>query len=209
LTIVGITGDVHEPVSVLGLAEKPEWQVYVPYTLAPSPEPMLVVRGPAAEVAADTLRRIIRARDPQLPLYDVSTVRAARYRADWVARLWGNLLACGALVGALLACAGVYGVIARAVARRRQEFGVRMALGAAGGQVVRLVLAGGMKLAIVSIGVGAAIALAFARVLSSLLFGVSPWDPIVFGSSTLTLLATYVPARRATRIDPSQALRAE
>jgi predicted lysophospholipase L1 biosynthesis ABC-type transport system permease subunit len=199
---------------VLGLAEKPEWQVYIPYTLDPSREPMLVVRGPAAEAAADTLRRIIRTRDPQLPLYDVSTVRDARYRADWVARLWGNLLGCGALVGALLACAGVYGVVARAVARRRQEFGVRMALGAAGSQVIRLVMASGLKLAIVSLGAGAALALAFARVLSSLLFGVSPWDPIVFASSTMSLLvlalvATYVPARRATRVTPSQALRAE
>jgi putative ABC transport system permease protein len=214
LTIVGITGDVQEPSSVLGLDEKPEWQVYIPYTLDPAPEPMLIVRGPGAETAADGLRRIIRARDPQLPLYDVSTVRAARYRADWVARLWGHLLACGALVGALLACAGVYGVVARAVARRRQEFGVRMALGAAGSQVIGLVLASGLKLAVVSVAAGAALALAFARVLSSLLFGVSPWDPFVFAASTITLLvlaliATYVPALRATRVAPSQALRAE
>jgi predicted permease len=214
LTIVGITGDVHEPASVLGLVEKPEWQVYIPYTLDPSPEPMVVVRGPAAEASAETLRRIIRARDPQLPLYDVTTMRSARYRADWVARLWGNLLACGALVGALLACAGVYGVVARGVARRRQEFGVRMALGAAGPQVIGLVMAGGMKVAIISVAAGAAGALAFSRVLSSLLFGVSPWDPVVFASSTMTLLAlaliaTYLPARRATRITPSQALRAE
>ena len=213
-TVVGVAGDVREPASMLGSELKPEWQVYVPYTLEPGHEFTLVVRGPAAERSAAALRRVIHGGDPQVALYDVLTMAEARHRADWIARLWGRLLGVGALAGALLACAGVYGVMARTVARRRQEFGIRMALGAAGPQVVRMVMAGGLRLALGGVVVGALGALGFARVLSSLLFGVSPWDPLVFGASTLALfalalLASFVAARRATRIDPSLALRAE
>jgi predicted permease len=214
LTIVGITGDVREPSSMLGAGTKPEWQVYVPYTFEVPAEAMLVVRGPAAEGSADLLRRTIRARDPQVPLYDVSTLRAARHRADWIARLWGHLLAVSALAGVVLACAGVYGVIARAVARRRQELSIRMALGAAAPEVIGLVMADGVRLALGGVAVGVLGALAFTRVLSSLLFGLSAWNPAAFAASALSLfalalVATYIPARRATRIDPSQALRAE
>jgi predicted permease len=214
LTVVGVAGDVREPASMLGNVQRPEWQVYVPYTLDPALELTIVLRGPAAERSAAALRGIMRARDPQVPLYDVLPLAEARRRADWLARLWGRLLLVGAMAGSVLACAGVYGVVARAVARRRQEFGVRMALGAVGWQVIAMVMAGGLRLALGGVLAGALGALALMRMLSSLLYGVSPWDPIVFGSSTLALfvlalLATYLPARRATRIDPCQALRAE
>jgi predicted lysophospholipase L1 biosynthesis ABC-type transport system permease subunit len=214
LTVVGIAGDVREPSSMLGDDAKPAWQVYVPYTLDPSAEFSIVVRGPAAEGSAAALRAVIRARDPQVALYDVLSLADARRRADWVARLWGRLLGIGALAGALLACAGVYGVIARSVARRRQEFGIRMALGAGAPQVTRMVMAGGLRLAAAGVLAGTLGALALTRLLSGLLFGVSPWDPAAFAASTgtlflLALLAAFVPARRATRISAWTALRAE
>jgi ABC-type antimicrobial peptide transport system permease subunit len=108
----------------------------------------------------------------------------------------------------------VYGVIARAVARRRQEIGIRMALGADARRIVRLVLQSGLGLALAGVGAGVVGALARTRALSSLLYGVSASDPLVFTTSALSLfvmaiVATYVPAHRATRIDPGVTLRSE
>jgi putative ABC transport system permease protein len=119
-----------------------------------------------------------------------------------------------AIVSALLAAVGIYGVLAYAVVQRTQEIGVRMALGAQRGQVLTLVLWRGIALAAVGIGLGLAAAAAGTRYLQGLLFGVTPLDTSTFaltalGFVTVAALASYIPARRATRVDPMIALRNE
>jgi putative ABC transport system permease protein len=117
-------------------------------------------------------------------------------------------------VAVLLAAIGVYGVIAQGVAERRHEIGVRMALGATGGQIVRLFLRHGVIVVAVGIACGIVAAIAAARSLASLVFGVTVTDPATLGSvaallTVLTLLACYLPARSATRVDPLETLRSE
>lgn len=119
-----------------------------------------------------------------------------------------------AVVAALLAAVGLYGVIAFAVAQRTREIGVRMALGARAGQILSGVLGSGARLAVGGITVGLVAALAMSRVLGSLLFDVSPTDPLTLGAvavalGAVTLLACWIPARRASRVDPMAALRTE
>ncbi|HEY6764215.1 MAG TPA: FtsX-like permease family protein [Candidatus Sulfotelmatobacter sp.] len=125
-----------------------------------------------------------------------------------------TLLTIFAAVALLLAAIGVYGLMAYSVQQRTQEIGVRMALGANPRQVRSMVVFQGMKLALVGVIIGVASALALARLLSSLLFGVKPWDPatiilVAVLLSAVTLLATYLPARRASRVDPMVALHYE
>ena len=124
------------------------------------------------------------------------------------------LLTAFAIIAMVLAAVGLYGVIAYGVSQRTREIGVRMALGAEPRQVARLVVAGGLKLAVVGVLVGVPAAVAASRVLGSMLYGVSPSDPLTYIAIAalvggVALLASYVPARRAVRIDPTQALRAD
>jgi putative ABC transport system permease protein len=214
LRIVGVAADVREPSSILGLGDKPAVQVYLPFTRRPTSSFTLLVRGSQEAALSGSLREEVRRLDPLLPLYEVRTLSEARRRADWVARLWGQMLAWAAAVGALLACAGVFGVISRSVARRTQEIGVRMALGADRRAVVGLVLGQGLRLSLIGVATGVAGTLVLTRALAALLHGVSPTDPVSLFASPLALLAvagfaTYLPARRATAIDPMAALRCE
>jgi putative ABC transport system permease protein len=214
LRVVGVAAEVHEPGSILGVDTKPAEQIWVPYLRRPSPNVTLVLRSRDPGVLAAALRRELHALDSRLPLYEVRTLAEARRRADWVARLWGQMLAWAAAVGMLLACAGVYGVVARSVARRTQEIGVRMALGASRRAVVALVLSEDMKPALLGAGAGLAGALFLTRALSSLLHGVSASDPATllgsaFALSAVAAVATYLPARRAASVDPIAALRSE
>jgi len=130
------------------------------------------------------------------------------------ARLRTWLLGLFGAMALALATAGIFGVISYSVSRRTHEFGIRMALGASGNEILRLVLKEGMRLALAGVAAGIAVALGFARLMSSLLFGVRPTDPatLIVLPLLLTgaaLLAAYVPARRATRVDPMAALRHE
>ena len=116
------------------------------------------------------------------------------------------------LLGLVLALVGVYGVVSYAASQRTQEIGVRMALGAAQSDIVRLVLGRGLVLVIAGLGLGLAVALSVSRVMSNLLFNVSPSDPVTFIGvplllGAMALAASYVPAWRATRIDPASALK--
>jgi predicted permease len=214
LRIVGIADEVREPGSILGVDMKPGGQIWIPYLRRPSASVTIVVRSPEPGAVAAALLRDLQAVDPRLPVYEVRTLAEARRRADWVARLWGQMLAWAAAVGILLACAGVYGVVARGVARRTQEIGVRMALGASRRAVLALVVREDMKPAIVGAAAGLLGALVLTRMLAGLLHGVSASDPATLGGSALALstvaaLATYLPARRATAVDPVTALRNE
>jgi ABC-type antimicrobial peptide transport system permease subunit len=156
----------------------------------------------------------VRGLDPLLPVYDVRTLAEARQRADWVARLWGQMLAWAAGAGALLACVGVYGVVGRSVARRTNEIGVRMALGADRRAVLGLVFRESLRLSLAGLAAGLVGALALTRALAGLLYGVSATDPWSLLASAVALgtvaaLATYLPAWRAATVDPITALRSE
>jgi len=214
LRVVGVAREVREPNSILGSDLKPTWQVYIPYPQRPSSTVTLVVRGKQPASFAAAVRGEVRGLDPLLPLYDVRTLAEARRRADWVARLWGQMLAWAAVAGALLACVGVYGVVGRSVARRTNEIGVRMALGADRRAVLGLVFSESLRLSLAGLAAGLVGALALTRALAGLLYGVSASDPWSLLASALALgtvaaLATYLPARRAATLDPMAALRSE
>ena len=129
-------------------------------------------------------------------------------------RLNLGLLGGFAVLALVLAIIGLYGLLSFTVTQRQREIGVRMALGASPQQVRRMVVIQGMQLALVGVVIGVASALGLTRLMSSLLYGVKPWDPITIALvavllSGVTLLATYLPARRASRVDPMVALRYE
>ncbi len=166
------------------------------------------------EVLADTISRRIWAVNPDQPVTHVTTLTRTIVESVGDQRLHAALLGVFAGVGLALALLGVYGVVSYSVARRTQEIGVRMALGAAQRDVLRMVLRQGLTLVVLGTAVGSALALAAVRVIASELYGVSPSDPWTFGAGIALLLAVgclacYIPARRAMHVDPMVALRYE
>jgi ABC-type antimicrobial peptide transport system permease subunit len=152
--------------------------------------------------------------DPNIPIFDVKTME--QRLSESLARRRFAMLALGVFAGfaLLLAVIGIYGVTSYSVAQRTNELGIRLALGASRVDVLRLVLSAGFKLALVGIGVGLVLSFAVTRFLSSLLFGVRATDLLTFGALSIllvvvSLLACYLPARRATQVDPLVALRYE
>jgi putative ABC transport system permease protein len=189
--------------------------LYVPYEQAPFGVHHLIVRTPTDPVAmAAAIRREVAALDKDLPITAVLTLDEIVSGALAAARFRTALLAAFAALALLLASVGVYGVMAYTVTERTHEIGVRMALGARAGDVSSLVVAQGMRPALVGIGAGLAAALFLGRLLSSLLFGVTATDPLTFAGAAAVLaaiafVASYLPARVATRVDPVIALRAD
>lgn len=211
LTVVGIARDVKSR----GPAATPQVEMYIPYWFMPERGIAVLLRttgDPLLQAAA--LREAVKAADPALPIANLTTLQGLR--SDTVAepRFFTVLLAAFALSGIALAAIGIYGVIAYTVAQRTNEIGVRVALGASRADVLRLVVMDGMKLALAGTLLGVAGAAALTRLISSLLFGVKPSDPLTFAATALgvcavALLASYLPARAALRADPLRALRAE
>jgi putative ABC transport system permease protein len=152
--------------------------------------------------------------DPEQSVFDVQTMQQRVLNTIWQQRLSGIVLMLFAGLALVLASVGIYGVMSYLVGQRTREMGLRMALGAQSSDVLRLVLGHGLKLVFAGIVLGLAAALASARVIASLLFGVSATDPVTLAVviatlSLVAMLACYIPARRAAKIDPMSALRSE
>jgi len=152
--------------------------------------------------------------DKSVPLFSIKTLD--EYRADSVAqpRFQASLLVAFAVLAVLVAAVGLYGAISYSVVQRRLELGIRLVLGAQRNDILRNVLRQGATLAFVGVAIGLAVSFALARLMSTLLFGVTARDPVTFAGvaallAAVALLASYVPARRATRVDPVHALRHE
>lgn len=210
--LVGVVDDVK---TVALDADVPP-QVYVPLSQHPVPALTLVVRVPAADplAALPFVRQVVREVNPSATLKDIRTFEGVV--ADSLARQRFNmtLIATFAVLALVLACVGLYGVLALIVGQRRREIGVRLALGATPGSVVRGMLGEGARVVAVGVIIGLAGAFALTRVLSSMLYGISTTDGSTFVGAAafvglVAVLATWIPARRASQVDPRTALAAE
>ena len=171
-----------------------------------------VASDPASITSA--VRAEIRASDPNVPTYWVRTMEEVRRESFWRYGLYGWIFGTIGVVGVLLASIGVCGVLAYGVSQRTQEIGIRVALGADRGHVMKLIVGQGLLLASIGVAVGLALAALGTPLARSLLYNVSPFDPFSFTVVsvflvTVALIASYAPARRAARLDPVVALRAE
>jgi predicted permease len=208
--IVGVTGDVRSM-----LDRNPQPQMYRPLLdVGGGGATILIHTQVAPQSIAGAAAGEIHKLDASLALYDVRTIEDAMGRAAANRRFMLLLFTAFAALALLLTALGLYGVLSYAVAQRRGEIGVRMALGASAADVSRFVVREGMKPALAGVAFGLVGAVLASRVLKSLLFGVEPLDPLTFALVpplllAVSLLACYLPAIRATRIDPMQALRSE
>ena len=195
------------------IGEDPQPVAYLPMTQGYSPFATVQVRTtgkPEAVIA--TVRGEVQSLAPNLAITNVQTIHEIMSQALWAPRMGAALLTLFGVLALVLAGVGVYGVLSYSVNQQRQEIGIRRALGAQEGHVLRLVVGQGLRLAVVGLVVGLVLAALFTRMLASLLFGVSSTDPWTFLSVTTVLalvavIACYVPARRAIQVDPLVALR--
>jgi putative ABC transport system permease protein len=207
--IIGIAGDVKNK----GLAEDTQAQLYLPFPQLPWGEMNLLVRtAMPAEGMAQTIRAQVSSLDPDQPVVKIRTVEELMDTARAQPRFTTALLASFSLTALLLAIIGVYGVLAYSVAQRRHELGVRLALGAATSDILRLVVSQGFKLALLGVAIGLGSALLFTRLMSGLLYKVRAWDAVTFVAAPLlllltALLASYFPARGAAKVHPTEALK--
>jgi putative ABC transport system permease protein len=212
-TIVGIVADVHHE----ALGTKPEPELYLPYAQVPNVEarPTIVVRtsaSPAALISA--LRKAISAVDPNVPVDQIETMQHIVSASVSQLRFRTAVLFVFALLALFVAAIGLYGVMSYLVGQRMPEFGLRMAVGASSGAILRLVLGNAAKLVGVGIGVGLLSAALLTRLIASLLYGVATFDPATLAGvsaflAVVALLASYIPAHRAAKADPIQCLRYE
>ena len=211
IEVVGITRDEKH----YGLEQEMKPGVFLPLRGTPVNWMHIVLRGSIEpQVLIPPAREILREMDADIPMYEVRTMTERLDRSLWARRAYSWLFAAFAGIALLLAAAGIYGVVSYAVSQRTQEIGIRMALGAQPGQVLRQVLGSGMVLVCIGLAAGLAGAFWAVRLLQSLLFGVSARDPVMYsavvlGIALVGLAANVVPARRAALIDPTRALHSE
>jgi putative ABC transport system permease protein len=210
-TIVGVVADVKNA----ALDRPAGTELYFPFAQLPNRLSWVVVRtqGDAMRLTS-AVRDTIRGLDRGLPISNIGSMEDVMATARSRPRFLTLLLTLFSSLSLILAALGIYGVISYAVAQRTNEIGIRMALGARSGDVVRMIATGGVRLALAGAALGAAGAFALTRFLSGMLFGVSSLDPLTFVAMAVvliavTLLACYIPARRASRVDPLIALRYE
>jgi predicted permease len=210
-TIVGVVGDVRQS----GLEREPADGIYLPYSEFPGYTSTLFVRTAADPLAiAEQVRAEAHRLDPETAVGNVRTLARIRSEALSQPRLTTFLLGLFAVVALTISATGLSGLMAYSVSQRTQEIGIRVALGAAPGRMVAMVLREGLASAAIGLGIGVAGALGLARLASGLLFGVEPTDPLCFAGSAAVLLAVAVgacliPARRVVAIEPMTALRTE
>ena len=210
-TVVGVVGNVRGGT----LADTLGSQMYLPLAESPGTNVALVARGTIPEhILAGHLRDAVIAEDPQQAVYNVRPMEDVIARALTPKRVNAILITTFSLVALLLAAVGVYGVIAYGVTRRTREIGIRIALGARRADVMRLVMHEGIALAVAGVAIGLVGARALRQLIAGMLYGVQPEDPLTFVVAALALLgtavfATLIPSRRATRVDPVGAIRAE
>jgi hypothetical protein len=210
LEIVGVIGDVRQysmgapPMAEFNLALRQ----FTPRSLN------IAVRGTRGLPSANAVREAVWRGDPRQPLTRTMIMEDLLMGTMATGRMQALLMGLFALLAATLAAVGLYGVLAQTVADRRREIGVRLAMGAEPRAVVRMVVRQGTGIALVGLVVGVGLALPMARLLNSMLYGVTPWDPIAYIATPLILagvamLASWIPARRAARTDPVEALRSQ
>ena len=214
-SVVGVARDVRQ----MGPQKEAPLAIYVPYSQAPRDFFLsfmtVVARTDSDPLSmANTLRRAVQTVDPDMPLFDVASMEQLVYKSVASPRFNALLLACFAALALTLAVVGIYGVMSYSVAQRTHEIGIRIALGAQQEDVLKLVVSQGLRLTLIGEVAGILGALGLTRFLSSLLYSVKPSDPLTFvvvslGLAGVALLASYVPARRATKVDPMAALRYE
>ena len=211
ITIVGVAGDTRN----MGIEEDPTPVIYVPYRHFTLPFMSVVVRGGGGTASvASGLREALRGVDPDLAVDQVIPMRTLLRDSLGAVRFATMLVTAFALSAVLLAAVGLYGLISYSVAQRTREIGIRVALGARPGQVMSPVIREGMTLALIGVALGLAGAVGVAKLIASYLFGVGATDPLTFIAVAtvlllVALLASYIPSRRAVRVDPLTALRAE
>jgi predicted permease len=218
-TIVGVVSDVRQAAHAV-----PRAQIYVDFHQQPMVYPgtvarnrlnmTLVMRANNVALLTPQIRKLAADLDPVQPVFEVKTMTEVMYDSTDINRFYTAQLVGFAAMALLLASVGIYGVMSYAVGRRRREIGIRMALGASEGGVLRDVLGRGLRLALIGLAIGLAGSLALTRVIATYLFGVKPIDPVTFALASVALIgvaigAVYRPARRATEVDPMVVLRCE
>jgi putative ABC transport system permease protein len=210
-TIVGVVSDVAQ----YGLDKQPPMQMYLPHSQFSTTSNTIVVKTDRDPLAmTNTVRREILAVDKDQAVYNVTTLDELRGESILNRKFFMLLLLVFAGLALMLAAVGIYGVMSYVASQRTHEIGIRMALGAQGKDVLKLIIGNGMALALIGVAIGLAAAFALTRVMAGILFGVTATDTLTYvtvslGLIAVALLACFVPARRATKVDPLVALRYE
>jgi len=211
MTVIGVVHDTKQD----GLDEFVRPEIYVSYLQEPRLGLNMVVRTEREPLSViPSLRAALKATDPEIPLSAIATMEQVTARSVATRRFNTLLLGIFSSLALVLALVGIYGVMSYSVSQRRQEVGIRMALGAPASEVLRLVLREAMTLAGIGIAIGLILSAFMTRLMGSLLFQVSATDAVTFAATaallaTVALAASYIPARRAARVQPSVALRTE
>ena len=212
VTVVGVIGDVRQN---LRIEDRITGEIVIPYAQSNIQSLNWAVRSSSpAAVLAPAMRKLLRAKDANLALAQVRTLREHVERATWNTRIYAQLMGVFSVLALVIAALGIYGVMAYSVTQRTREIGIRMALGAARADVQKLILGHAIQLTLLGSGIGLAVAFAVTRFMQSMLFGVRPDDPPTFVGVTLILalssaVTAWLPTARAVRVNPVVALRHE